>query len=149
MMMRTDLVNPAGAHSPTSAALAPRCGWRCARMALRSALSWPIAVKSAPSGGYFRPAAMRGVPAPLAERLRQGQLGVDAPVTLPLLAGESFVHITDLTESDHPLAQAGREGGVRTLLSVPLRQGDALIGLIVAARFEAQPFSEKQIALLQ
>jgi GAF domain-containing protein len=57
-------------------------------------------------GERFLAAAMRGVPEPLAERLRQGQFGMDAPVTKPLL------------------------------------------GLIVAGRFEAQPFTEKQIALL-
>ncbi|HEY8871698.1 MAG TPA: GAF domain-containing protein, partial [Stellaceae bacterium] len=100
-------------------------------------------------GEHFRAAAMRGVPEPLSERLQQGQLGLDAPATLPLLAGEPFVHITDLAGFEHPLVRAALAGGVRTLLSVPLRKGDALIGLIVAARFEAQPFTDKQIALLQ
>jgi len=100
-------------------------------------------------GEHFRAAAMRGVPEPLAERLRQGQLGLDAPAILPLLAGEPLVHITDLTRSEHPMARAALAGGVRTLLSVPLSKGDALVGLIVAGRLEARPFTEKQIALLQ
>ena len=100
-------------------------------------------------GEHFRAAAMRGVPEPLRERLLQGHLGLDAPATLPLLAGEPFVHITDLAGLEHPLVRVALAGGVRTLLSVPLRKGDTLIGLIVAARFEAQPFSDKQIALLQ
>jgi class 3 adenylate cyclase len=100
-------------------------------------------------GDRFRPIAMRSVPEPIAERLRQGQLGLDAPVAEPLLAGEPFVHIRDLEGVDHPVSRAAIPLGVRTLLSVPLRNGDALIGLIVAARFEARPFTDKQIALLQ
>jgi GAF domain-containing protein len=84
----------------------------------------------------------------LAAPLRQGEMGLDAPLVRPLLAGERFAHIKDLTLVDHPLARAAVAVGVRTLLSVPLRKGGTLIGMINAARFEVHPFSEKQIALL-
>jgi len=99
----------------------------------------------------FRAAAIRGhIPEPFAARLRQGFIGTDAPVSAPLLAGDRFVHIPDLAQVDHPLARAGVElSGSRTLLSVPLRRSDELVGMIVGARKEVRPFSDKQIALLQ
>ena len=100
-------------------------------------------------GDHFRPAAMRGVPEPIAERLRSGFPGAAMPVSLPLLAGARFVHILENEELDHPMMRVARANGVRTLLSVPLRQGGALLGMIVAARFEAPSFSDKQIALLE
>jgi two-component system, NtrC family, sensor kinase len=67
-----------------------------------------------------------------------------------LLAGERFVHITDMAAYEHPGALASVElGGVCTLLSVPLRKGRELLGMIVAARSEVRPFTDKQIALLE
>jgi class 3 adenylate cyclase len=92
---------------------------------------------------------MHNVPEPLASRLRQGQLGADAPPVQSALAGAPFAHITDMTAVNHPLVRAAAAGGVHTVLSVPLRARDTLIGLIVAGRIEARPFTDKQIALLQ
>ena len=90
------------------------------------------------------------MPEPFAERLRRGLRGSDSLSTQPLLAGERFVHIADMAAYEHPGAPASVElGGVCTLLSVPLRKGDALLGMIVAARSEVRPFTAKQIALLE
>ena len=99
-------------------------------------------------GERFLPAAMSD-PELLATPLRQGGMGSDAPLVRPLLAGEPFAHIIDLTLVDHPLARAAVAKGVRTLLSIPLRKDGTLVGMINAARFEVHPFSEKQIVLLQ
>jgi class 3 adenylate cyclase len=100
-------------------------------------------------GERFRAVSLRGVPEPFAERLRRGVRGSDGLVIHALLGGERFVHIADIAELDHPDARAAVEFGTRTLLSVPLRKGDAVFGMIVATRVEVRPFSEKEIALLE
>jgi adenylate cyclase len=99
---------------------------------------------------HFRTAAMRGIPEPFAVRLQQAFRATETPASQPLLAGARFVHIPDLAEVDHPVAQIAAElAGTRTLLSVPLRKNDTLLGTITATRQEVRPFSDKQIALLQ
>jgi GAF domain-containing protein len=103
-------------------------------------------------GEFFRPAAMRGLPEPFAERLRQGFRASGNPLPEALLAGERFVHISDLaaTHATNPGLRVATElAGTRTLLSVPLRKDGVLLGLIVAFRQEVRPFTDKQIALLQ
>jgi GAF domain-containing protein/two-component sensor histidine kinase len=95
-------------------------------------------------GEYSWAVAVRGLE-PIAERLRTRQRIADGIVAGPLLAGERFVHITDLGELNH-FAVAG---GSRTVLGVPLRKGDALLGFINAARPEVRPFSDREIALLE
>jgi len=68
-----------------------------------------------------------------------------------LVAGEHFIHTEDVrTDIAYQLARAANEiAGIRTLLAVPLRRDDMLLGMIVAARQEVRPFTDKQIALLQ
>ena len=101
-------------------------------------------------GEYLRTVAMRGYPEPLAERLRQPRRGSDDPIVRPLLDGAQFVHILDVAEMDHPLSQSvAAIGGVRTALYLPLRKDEDLLGLISVTRKEIQPFSDKQIALLE
>jgi len=101
-------------------------------------------------GDYFRAVAQRGMPDALVGRFRQGVHGRDVPVSSRLIAGEPFVHIADLAEVDNPVARAAAQlAGTRTLLSVPLRKDEALLGMIVAARREERLFSANEIALLQ
>jgi two-component system NtrC family sensor kinase len=105
-------------------------------------------------GGQFHAGATRGLPEPLTDLLRQPfPPDPDGPLAR-LLAGERFYQIGDqaefLTTSLNPRARATFDlAGVRTVLFVPLRRDEALLGAIVAYRREPQAFSEKQITLLQ
>src|SRR5262249_20299087 len=66
-----------------------------------------------------------------------------------LIDGAHLVHIPDLAELDYSIARANVAAGVHALLVVPLRKDNTLLGTIFIARREAQPFTDKQIALLQ
>jgi class 3 adenylate cyclase len=102
------------------------------------------------NGEDFQAIASRGVPEAFAEHLRQGFRANEAHLSKQLLAGEPFVQLNATALTGSPINQTmDAISSRRTLLSVPLRKGDALFGMIVAGRFEERPFTEKQIALLQ
>src|SRR5215831_1014753 len=105
-------------------------------------------------GDQFRAVAHRGVPEALREFFLHHPFrpGTGNPL-MRLVRGESLLHIPDLravAPPDEPAAQATVQlGGVRTLLLIPLRKDDTLLGVITAYRQEVRPFSNKQIALLE
>jgi len=107
-------------------------------------------------GERLQIAAVRGVPAPYAEFLA-GELLPFAPGSGPasILAGARFHTVTDfvadpLTLSGDPHRRALVElGGARSGAAVPLRKDAALVGMFLVFRPEVQPFTEKQIALLE
>ena len=83
------------------------------------------------------------------------RLHPDNPANVLVRGEQPFVHVADVAESTtllagDPMARAAVEqGGVRTVLMVPLRKDKSLLGIIVAQRREVRPFTDKQIALLQ
>jgi GAF domain-containing protein/nitrogen-specific signal transduction histidine kinase len=101
-------------------------------------------------GEYFRSVAERGLSDNFARVLRQGYLASESPASRPLIDGRPYAHIADASQIDHPVfrSAADREG-TRTVLFMPLRRDDALLGMIASARSDVHPFSEKEIALLQ
>ena len=61
-----------------------------------------------------------------------------------------MVQIPDMGELDFPIPRAAaRLEGVRTVLFVPLRKEDALLGYITVYRQEVRPFTDRDIALLE
>jgi two-component system NtrC family sensor kinase len=102
-------------------------------------------------GEFFRATAFCGVPPPLAEFFRQPYRAGRGFATRQLVAGESIVHIADITAIEpSPRIRATSElGGGRTMIGVALRKEETLLGFIGIYRREVRPFTDKQIALLQ
>src|SRR5262249_35747161 len=99
---------------------------------------------------YVRAVALRGHDESFVTEAKQGFPIGGLLVAQPLLTGEPFVHVLDAAQIDHPHARRSVEkSGVRTLLIVPLRKDETLLGMIFAARREVRPFTDPQIALLQ
>ncbi len=104
-------------------------------------------------GTNFRAVATHAIPEPFARLLRQPfQPGLSLGERLT--TGEPVIHISDLAAlTPAPDDRIGRAvvelGHARTLLAVPLRRDDRLLGYITAHREEVRPFTDKQIALLQ
>src|SRR5215475_7145154 len=66
-----------------------------------------------------------------------------------LLEGRT-VHVPDVrVPRDHIWAKAQRLGGFRTVLGVPMLREGTPIGVLGLARSEVQPFTDKQIELVQ
>src|ERR1043165_4840851 len=107
-------------------------------------------------GEFFRPAAALGVPKAFAE-FRSNHPPDFGLASGPgrILQGLAFDHTIDAAEdelyrSGDPRRRALVElGGARTLLGMPLRKDDAVLGVFTIYRQEVRPFSDKQITLLQ
>jgi GAF domain-containing protein len=97
----------------------------------------------------FRPAASLAVPAPYAEYLRER--GTFRPVpgrTIDrLMRTRELVHTIDEAAEPNP-GPAATHGGARTLLAVPMRKENELIGAFIIYRQEVRPFSNKLIELI-
>jgi adenylate cyclase len=100
-------------------------------------------------GDMIRAVAFRGQSGEFADRVQQGYPFASAPLLASLRDGAPFVHISDVAERDDSISRLSTASGNRTILAVPLRKDDALLGMIVAGRKEVRPFTDKQIGLLR
>jgi GAF domain-containing protein/anti-sigma regulatory factor (Ser/Thr protein kinase) len=72
-----------------------------------------------------------------------------------MLATKSVVHVADLAADDAYISRnpatvaAVEQGGVRTMLFVPMLKEDEIFGAFTLYRQEVRPFTDKQIALVQ
>src|SRR5262245_4479677 len=97
----------------------------------------------------FHPAAWLDVPPAYDEYLRQFGWG-------PALAGsplDRLLRTRDVVHAIDELAErmpgpAAKYGGARSLIAVPMRKENELIGAFVIYRTEVRPFTDKQIALV-
>jgi GAF domain-containing protein len=102
-------------------------------------------------GNQFLAVATHGLPEQFAKILRQPFPSYPGAPYERLLQGERLIHIRDQAagKQTYPIGRASVEAGGRTLLFVPLRKDDSLLGYITAGRQEVRPFSDNEIALLE
>src|SRR5438270_1176388 len=106
-------------------------------------------------GELFRFVAAHGEKAFALNLQREPHPPSDGVTWLRILDGENVVHVPDVGDTD--LYRSGHlrtrefvdNGRGRSLLSVALRKDATLLGVLSIYRQEPQPFTDKQIALLQ
>jgi len=101
-------------------------------------------------GNVFQPAATLGVPPAYAEFLQErGSFRPTPGVPMDRLVNtEELVHITDDAAEQYP-GPAGKYGGARSLIAVPMRKEKELVGAFIIYRTEVRPFTDKQIDLVK
>jgi signal transduction histidine kinase len=100
-------------------------------------------------GSKFHAAAWLGVPPAYEDSLRQrGSFRPDKGAPLDrLLRTNELVHTADESAEGSP-SPAAKYGGARSLIAVPMRKENELVGAFVIYRTEVRPFNDKQIALV-
>jgi class 3 adenylate cyclase/putative methionine-R-sulfoxide reductase with GAF domain len=101
-------------------------------------------------GSAFRLAARVNTPAALAEFQKQrGPFLPPSGSNLDrMMKTKQVQHSADDTTEPVP-AQGRRLGGARSIVHVPILQGEQLVGALVIYRQEVRPFTQKQIELLK
>jgi GAF domain-containing protein len=104
-----------------------------------------------PNGDVFRLAARYGFTPKYHEWMESHPLKVDRGTVVGRAGIDGrVVHIPDvLADPNHTRPDSQKAGGFRAALGVPLLGEGKVLGVIFLSRSKPQPFSEKQIALVQ
>jgi GAF domain-containing protein len=104
----------------------------------------------------FRAVATHNAPTAYVEDRKRNLVRPPPNSTLgQVLKTHQVTQVADITavksyiEGDPYLVSAVKLGGYRTVVAVPMLKDDSLIGVITINRQEVQPFTDKQIALVQ
>jgi GAF domain-containing protein len=99
--------------------------------------------------GAFQAAAWLDVPPAYDEFLRQHRWSppIDGSPLHRLLQTRELVYTADELAERHP-GPAAKYGGARSLIAVPMRKENELVGAFVIYRTEVRPFNDRQIALV-
>ena len=102
-------------------------------------------------GGRMRVVAMKNAPHAFAEmRRRDPYIPLEKSILGPVVRTKTLAHVSDITaEEPYASSPLAKVGGARTALGVPMLKEGELVGAIAFYRQEVNPFSEKQIGLLQ
>src|SRR5262245_25488006 len=101
-------------------------------------------------GAVYRAAAIYGASAEFIEIARQNPIpqGRESATGRAVLE-RRIIHIHDVS-ADPEYTWVGRQtAGVRTILAVPMLRGNTVLGVIGCGRREVEPFTAKQIELVQ
>ena len=100
--------------------------------------------------GDFELAAGHGMGGTLLDAVRQHRPRLGETIVGRCAEQRAAVQVPDLdSEAGHPIIDALRAAGIRSILAVPLLQQDSVVGVLIVRRKQTGAFAAETVALLQ